>query len=101
MGTLATAAKAVPGAQVKRGHRIVELAVRAASKAAAIADMRGEVGAEAVSFVGDDITDEDVFSALGAGDLGIRVGAGQTSARRRIRDPADVLTFVHRLAATL
>jgi trehalose-phosphatase len=101
LGALAKAAKSVPGAQVKRGHRIVELTVRAASKAAAIADMRGEVGAEAVSFVGDDITDEDVFSALGAGDLGIRVGAGQTSARRRIRDPADVLTFVHRLAATL
>ena len=101
LGALAKAAKSVPGAQVKRGHRIVELTVRAASKAAAIADMRGEVGAQAVSFVGDDITDEDVFSALGAGDLGIRVGAGQTSARRRIRDPADVLTFVHRLAATL
>ncbi len=83
--TLATAAAAVPGAHVKRGHRVVELAVRAASKAAAIADMRSEVGAAAVTFVGDDITDEDVFAALGAGDVGVRVGAGQTSARRRLR----------------
>ena len=97
LATLATAAAAVPGAHVKRGHRIVELAVRAASKAAAIADMRSEVGAAAVSFVGDDITDEDVFAALGAGDLGVRVGAGQTSARRRLRHPGDVLTFVRQL----
>ena len=89
------------GAHVKRGHRVVELAARAASKAAAIADMRSEVGAAAVSFVGDDITDEDVFAALGAGDLGVRVGAGQTSARRRLRDPDDVLTFVRHLAAAL
>ena len=63
--------------------------------------MRGEVGAAAVSFVGDDITDEDVFAALGAGDLGVRVGPGQTSARRRIGDPGDVLTFVRHLAAAL
>ena len=76
LAALAKAAAAVPGAHVRRGHRIVELAARGASKAAAIADMRGEVGAAAVSFVGDDITDEDVFAALGAGDLGVRVGAG-------------------------
>ena len=98
---LAASAQSVPGAHVKRGHRVVELAVRAASKAAAIADMRGEVSAAAVSFIGDDITDEDVFAALGTGDLGVRVGAGQTSARRRLRHPGDVLTFVRRLAAAL
>ena len=101
LATLVTAAGAVPGAHVKGGHRIVELAVRAASKAAAITDMRSEVGAAAVTFVGDDITDEDVFAALGDGDLGVRVGAGQTSARRRLRDPGDVLTFVRHLTATL
>ncbi len=101
LATLATAAGGVPGAHVKRGHRVVELAVRAASKAAAIADMRSEVGATAVTFVGDDITDEDVFAALGAGDVGVRVGAGQTSARRRLRDPGDVLTFVRHLATGL
>jgi trehalose-phosphatase len=97
LAALTKAAASVPGAHVRRGHRIVELAVRAASKAAAIAEMRSEVGAAAVSFIGDDITDEDVFAALGPGDLGVRVGAGRTSARRRLRDPADVLTFVRHL----
>ena len=101
LAKLATAAGSVPGGHVKRGHRIVELAVRAASKAVAIADMRSEIGAPAVTFVGDDITDEDVFAALGQGDVGVRVGPGQTSARRRLPDPAAVLTFVRHLTATL
>jgi trehalose 6-phosphate phosphatase len=101
LATLETAAAAVPGAQVKRGHRVVELAARPASKAVAIAEMRAEAGAAAVSFVGDDITDEDVFAALGPSDLGVRVGAGRTSARRRLRDPAAVLTFVRRLSASI
>jgi trehalose-phosphatase len=101
LATLETAAAAVPGAQVKRGHRVVELAARPASKAAAIAEMRAEAGAAAVSFVGDDITDEDVFAALGPSDLGVRVGEGRTSARRRLRDPAAVLTFVRRLSTAM
>jgi trehalose 6-phosphate phosphatase len=101
VAALEQAAASVPGAHVKLGHRVVELAARPASKAAAIADMRTEVGAAAVTYVGDDITDEDVFAALGSGDLGIRVGAGRTSARRRLRDPADVLTFVRHLTSAL
>jgi trehalose 6-phosphate phosphatase len=101
LATLETAAAAVPGAQVKRGHRVVELAARPASKAVAIAEMRTEAGAAAVSFVGDDITDEDVFAALGPSDLGVRVGEGKTSAKRRLRDPATVLTFVRRLSAAI
>jgi trehalose 6-phosphate phosphatase len=99
--SVTTAAASVPGAHIRRGHRVVELAARPASKATAISDMRTEVGAAAVSFIGDDITDEDVFAALGTSDLGVRVGAGQTSARRRLRDPDDVLTFVRRLSASL
>ena len=49
--------------------------------------MRTEAGAAAVSFVGGDITDEDVFAALGPSDLGVRVGEGKTSAKRRLRVP--------------
>lgn len=99
--TASLTAAAVAGAQVKRGHRVVELAARPASKADAIAEMRVELGASAVTFVGDDITDEDVFAVLGAGDLGVRVGLGQTSARRRLRDPHAVLILVRHLVGAL
>jgi trehalose-phosphatase len=91
----------VSGAQVKRGHRVVELATRPASKAAAIAAMRLDVPPASVVFLGDDVTDEDVFAALTNGDLGIRVGPGDTAAARRLGDPNDVLTFVRRLVTRL
>lgn len=99
--TLVVAATSVKGAHVKRGHRVVELASRPASKADAISSLRHDLRAAAVSYVGDDITDEDVFAALGDRDLGIRVGEGDTSARRRIRDPDAVLVFVRKLISAL
>jgi trehalose 6-phosphate phosphatase len=101
LDALLVAAGGVKGAYVKRGHQMIELACRSASKADAIATMRSEVQAKSVVFVGDDITDEDVFAALGDGDLSVRVGEGATSAQRRIRDPGDVLVFVRHLANSM
>lgn len=98
---LAGLARAVPGATVKRGHAVVELTTRPATKAAAMTAMRLGVPPGAVVFLGDDVTDEDVFKMLNDGDLGIRVGRGATSASRRFRNPHDVLTFVRRLVAGL
>ena len=52
-------------------------------------------------FVGDDLTDEDVFAALGAGDLGVHVGVAPTAAGRRLRDPAAVHQLLRHLLASL
>lgn len=101
LSQLAGAAGTVAGATVKRGHAVVELTTRPATKAAAITAMRLEVPPGAVVFLGDDITDEDVFRSLTDGDLGIRVGPGVTFASRRLRSPQAVLTFVRRLVARL
>ncbi len=98
---LARTAMRIGGTDVKRGRSVVELGARSASKAEAIADMRAETGASAVIFVGDDLTDEDVFAALGAGDLGVHVGAGPTAAGRRLRDPAAVHHLLLHLLASL
>ena len=84
----------VAGAQVKQGHSVVELAARPASKAIAVRTMWDEAGAASVAFVGDDLTDEDVFASLSAGDIGIKVGPGPTLATRRVRGPADVVHFM-------
>lgn len=91
----------VGGGQVKRGHCVAELAARPASKAAAIGAMRLDVPPASVVFLGDDVTDEDVFAALTTGDLGVKVGNGPTAAARRIESPNDVLTFVRRLVGQL
>ena len=98
---LARSALRVGGTDVKRGRSVVELAARPASKARAIADMKRESGAAAVLFVGDDLTDEDVFATLEDGDLGVHVGIGPTGAGRRLRNPAAVQRLLRELTTTL
>jgi len=101
LGELARLAALVGGADVRRGHAVVELATRPATKAAAIGAMRLDLPPGPVLYVGDDITDEDVFSSLTPVDVGVRVGPGATAATRRLRDPQDVLTLVRRLVERL
>jgi trehalose 6-phosphate phosphatase len=43
-----------------------------------------------VVFIGDDVTDEDAFTALRAEDVGIKVGAGATAAEFRVGDQSEV-----------
>jgi len=89
------------GTHVKRGHDVVELLARATSKATAVESLRVEADAASVVYVGDDLTDEEVFVALGADGCSIRVGPGPTAARHRLADPPEVLTFLHALASRL
>jgi trehalose-phosphatase len=98
---LARTAMRIRGTDVKRGRSVVELTARPASKATAISDMRTDCGAVSVVFVGDDLTDEDVFATLGAGDVGVHVGTAVTKAGHRLRDPADVQRFLRALVDAL
>jgi trehalose-phosphatase len=95
--TLQERAVDVTGVHVLPGHGVVELLTRATSKARAIAELRDEIEAASVVFLGDDRTDEEVFAALGDGDCAIRVGPGETVARHRLAGPPDVLRFLQRL----
>ncbi len=70
----------------RTGHDILEFAFRHEGKDSAVAHLRARVGASAVLFAGDDVTDEDALRSLGAGDLGIRVGGGETAATLRVDD---------------
>lgn len=72
------------------GKDILEFTTRTADKGTAIAVLRERTGASATLFVGDDVTDEDGFAALGADDVGVKVGAGATAAEYRVHDPAAV-----------
>jgi trehalose 6-phosphate phosphatase len=98
---LVTLGALVAGAQVKRGHGVVELVARPASKATAIRTMWDESGASSIVYVGDDVTDEDVFRSLGPDDLGIRVGPGATAATRRLADPVAVTQYLAALVERL
>lgn len=94
-------ASTVDGAHVKAGHAVVEMMARRTSKAIAIEELRGRLGARSVVFAGDDRTDEEVFAVLGADDLSVRVGPGETLAARRLPDPDAVLAWLRALVAEL
>ncbi|MEZ5295263.1 MAG: trehalose-phosphatase [Ilumatobacteraceae bacterium] len=88
-------ASMIDGAHVKHGHMVCELLARTGSKGDAISELR-EPG-QPVVFLGDDVTDESVFEAMVDGDLGVRVGDGETAAGYRLSGPDAVVEFLHRL----
>lgn len=75
-----------PAWRRRTGHDILEFAFRHEGKDSAVQRMRERVGASAVLFAGDDVTDEDALGSLGPGDLGVRVGGGETAATLRVDD---------------
>jgi trehalose-phosphatase len=85
------------GVYVKHGKMVVELSVVHANKGDSIRRLRQEVGASAVVFLGDDVTDEDVFATLAGPDLGIKVGDGDTHAAQRIADTDQVAQVLAKL----
>ncbi|MDQ1083929.1 MULTISPECIES: trehalose-phosphatase [Microbacterium] len=82
----ALVAASAPDWRRRTGHDILEFAFRHEGKDSAVAHLRERVGASAVLFAGDDVTDEDALHALGPGDLGVRVGGGATAATLRVDD---------------
>jgi trehalose-phosphatase len=79
------------GVHILTGKEVVELAVTDLTKGAAVRRLRAGLGLDrgGVLYAGDDTTDELAFAALDddAGDLTVKVGAGPTVARHRVRGP--------------
>ena len=89
----------LPGVEATEGKAVLEMAVVQVSKGAAIDTLRERLGADAVLFVGDDVTDETGFARLGPGDVGIKVGDGATGAGYRVGTPEDVTAVLEQLLA--
>ncbi|WP_318657132.1 trehalose-phosphatase [Cellulosimicrobium composti] len=96
------------GLHAMHGKDVVEVAVVETSKGEAVDRLRDVVGQDCglpdgrtrVLYAGDDTTDETAFAVLGPGDLGIKVGDGDTLAAQRVAD-ADALAAVLDLLAGL
>jgi trehalose 6-phosphate phosphatase len=84
--------------RVKAGKKVLELTVVDTSKGEAIDALRHRVGATAVVYFGDDVTDEDAFVRLHGPDVSVKVGDGVTAATYRISDPTEVARRLARLA---
>ena len=90
---------AAPSWRRRDGKHVLEFAWRHEGKDVAVAELRRVTQADAVVFAGDDVTDEDALRALEEGDLGIRVGPGETAASLRVADPGELAAVLTRLAA--
>ncbi len=88
----------VDGVHVTKGKNVVEIAVREASKGAAIETLTSRTGADVALFIGDDVTDERGFARLRAQDIGVKVGDGETAAGYRVSDIPGVLAVLRELA---
>ncbi len=86
------------GVYVRHGKKVVELSVVDTNKGAALQRIRRRLGAKCVLYLGDDVTDEDVFATLGGPDVGIKVGPGETKARFRIADTTEAARVLARVA---
>lgn len=82
----------------RTGKNIVEYAFRHEGKDSAIAALRERVGATAVLFAGDDITDEDALRSLGEGDLGVHIGPGPSAASVLVDDIDQLAALLAALA---
>lgn len=88
-----------PGVHTTLGKAVVEMAVVETSKGVALQQLRAAMGAAAVLYVGDDVTDESVFAVLQPGDVGVKVGPGETGAAYRLDGPPDVTELLQLLVA--
>jgi trehalose 6-phosphate phosphatase len=89
----------LPGVEATEGKAVLEMAVVQVSKGSAIDVLRERLGADAVLFAGDDVTDETAFARLRPGDVGIKVGDGDTGADYRVGTPEDVTGVLEELLA--
>lgn len=83
---------------IRLGSMVVEFATDRSNKGIALELLRRRVGATAVLFVGDDLTDEHAFASLTQGDVGVKVGRGESRAGHRLSDVDEVAQLLTRLA---
>ncbi len=80
----------LPDVKLTPGKEVIEVSVVPTNKGQALDNIRHQVNATGVIFAGDDVTDETAFARLAGGDVGVKVGPGETLARYRVDDTEDV-----------
>ncbi|GAB3599704.1 trehalose-phosphatase [Microbacterium tumbae] len=94
----ALVAERFPHWRRRSGHRVLEFSSRSEGKDAAIGVLREHFAATGILFAGDDVTDEDAMRVLVPGDLGVRVGPGESAATLRVDDPQQIAELLAQVA---
>jgi trehalose 6-phosphate phosphatase len=92
-----TGPAALPGVESTPGKAVLDLSVMRTSKGTAVDLLRERYAADAVFFAGDDVTDETALTRMRPGDVGVKVGDGETAARHRVPDPPAVAALLQHL----
>lgn len=96
---LRTIAAPFDGVKVIDGKKVLEFVVGGGNKGLALQALRHRAGATSVVFIGDDVTDEDAFGVLQPGDLGVKVGDGNSRAAHRVQGIDEVAKLLESLVA--
>ncbi len=88
-----------PEFHLSDGKMVREISVVRADKGQSLSALRSFSGATGTFFAGDDVTDEHAFAALVPGDLGVKVGPGDTVASHRIASPQELPEVLEALLA--
>ncbi len=84
--------------QVLEGKNVVEIRSAGTNKATAALQLAQELEVDMILAIGDDQTDEEMFRALPAHAVTVRVGAAFSRARYRLRHPRDLRRFLRLLS---
>lgn len=87
-------------ADVLPGHKVIEIRPKGINKGTVVSRIvAGADSATAILAIGDDRTDEDLFSALPRGSFSIHVGSGASVAQYRLPDQKAVRSLLKSLLA--
>lgn len=89
-----------PQVHVTQGKMVIELSAIRTHKGTAIDALRQQLGASAVLFIGDDVTDENAFGNLHGPDVGVKIGPGDTRAQFRVAEPIEAARVLGLLLET-
>lgn len=92
-------AQRIPDVRLLSGLASVELCAFEPDKGKALDRIRYRTGATSTVFVGDDTTDEKGFLRLQQGDVGIKVGPGDTAAGHRLEARTQLQACLERLVS--
>lgn len=82
----------------RTGHGILEASFGDQNKGDGLTQVTRTTQPTLTVFIGDDVTDEDGFAALGPSDVGVKVGTGASLAQYRLDGVDDVADFLDQVA---
>ncbi|HXV84927.1 MAG TPA: trehalose-phosphatase, partial [Candidatus Binatia bacterium] len=84
--------------QVLPGNKVIEIRKAGINKGSAVQQWLAKNNFDFILAIGDDLTDEDMFTVLPPWAYSFRVGDTQTHAQFRLRNPTEVLELLAELA---